>query len=350
MDKKSLKDVKRNNTAKVLEYILKQGPVSRIEIAEQSRFSPSTVSMAVSLLLKDGIVEEVREGVSTGGRKPILLQMKEDYGCIITVSVLRNGVNAEVFDLSGKRIAERTLISRYTSGNRLLKVIGGFVQEIQNGKTELPTRIIGLGLLCQDDLPEYDLMTEFSTSLSSDLIRLETALATRCGVPVKKELLNRYNLNYYLKTADASCTDYAYVNIGERITASFVLNRKMIHNSKDSIFDISSAVLSGSFAGYENNPGGPMAIAQDTALKSFSADKLAEKLTQVIKSALLFFPVKDVFIGGQVEGLEQVVEKISQNFAFQPVIRKAGEPGKQICDIFARQILWENCYALIEVN
>ena len=156
MDKKSLKDVKRNNTAKVLEYILKQGPVSRIEIAEQSRFSPSTVSMAVSLLLKDGIVEEVREGVSTGGRKPILLQMKEDYGCIITVSVLRNGVNAEVFDLSGKRIAERTLISRYTSGNRLLKVIGGFVQEIQNGKTELPTRIIGLGLLCQDDLPEYD--------------------------------------------------------------------------------------------------------------------------------------------------------------------------------------------------
>ena len=65
MDKKSLKDVKRNNTAKVLEYILKQGPVSRIEIAEQSRFSPSTVSMAVSLLLKDGIVEEVREGVST---------------------------------------------------------------------------------------------------------------------------------------------------------------------------------------------------------------------------------------------------------------------------------------------
>ena len=74
MDKKSLKDVKRNNTAKVLEYILKQGPVSRIEIAEQSRFSPSTVSMAVSLLLKDGIVEEVREGVSTGGRKPILLQ------------------------------------------------------------------------------------------------------------------------------------------------------------------------------------------------------------------------------------------------------------------------------------
>ena len=58
MDKKSLKDVKRNNTAKVLEYILKQGPVSRIEIAEQSGFSPSTVSMACLLYTSTGHADD----------------------------------------------------------------------------------------------------------------------------------------------------------------------------------------------------------------------------------------------------------------------------------------------------
>ena len=76
MNKKSLKDVKVNNTVQVLEYILKEGQISRIEIAEKSGLSPSTVSQAVSLLLKDEIVEAVREGESTGGRKTILLQMK----------------------------------------------------------------------------------------------------------------------------------------------------------------------------------------------------------------------------------------------------------------------------------
>ena len=347
MNKKSLKDVKVNNTTQVLEYILRQEPVSRIEIAERSGLSPSTVSQAVFFLLGEGVVEEVREGESTGGRKPILLQMKADYGCVITVEIRRDGVKAVIFDLGGNRLAEKVLSGRYTAGNRLLNIIGNLVQNIQEGNTDMPAKIIGLGLLCQDDLPEYDLMTEFTTSLSSDVIRLETALSTRYGIPVKKELLNRYNLDYYMKTADAKCTDYAYVNIGERITASFVLNRKMIHNSDDSIFDISSAVLSGNYAGYERSPGRGVALAQETALKKLSPEVLAEKLVQVIKSALLFFPVKDIFIGGQAEGLGQIVERVIQEFPLQPVIRKAGEPGKQIYDVFAQRILLENYRRLV---
>ena len=350
MSKKSLKDVKVNNTVQVLEYILKQEPVSRIEIAERSGLSPSTVSQVVSLLLGEGIVEEVREGESTGGRKPILLQLRADYGCVITAEIRRDGVKAVIFDLRGGRLEEKVLAGRYTAGNRLLNIIGDLVQNIQEGKAGVPAKVVGLGLLCQDDLPEYDLMTEFTTSLSSDVIRLETALATRYGIPVKKELLNRYNLDYYLKAADAKCTDYAYVNIGERITASFVLNRRMIHNSDDSIFDISSAVLSGNYAGYEQSPGRGVALAQEAALKKLSPDVLADKLVQVIKSALLFFPVKDIFIGGQTEGLEQIVDKVSREFPLQPVIRRAGEPGKQICDVFAHKILFENYQRLVAEN
>lgn len=347
MNKKSLKDVKVNNTAQVLEYILKEEQISRIEIAEKSGLSPSTVSQAVSLLLEDEIVEAVREGESTGGRKPILLQMKADYGCVITAEIRRDGVKARIFDLGGNLLEEKVLSNRYAAGNRLLKVIGDLVENIQAGKTAMPTKVVGLGLLCQDDLPEYDLMTEFSTSLSSDVIRLETAINTRYGVPVKKELLNRYSLDYYLKAVDAKCTDYAYVNIGERITASFVLNRKMIHNSNDSIFDISSAVLSGNYAGYEHRSGRGIELAQEAMLKRLSPEALAAKLVQVIKSALLFFPVKDIFIGGQVEELEKIVERVSREFPFQPVIRKSGEPGKQIYDVFARKILIENYRRLL---
>lgn len=347
MNKKSLKDVKVNNTVQVLEYILKEGQISRIEIAEKSGLSPSTVSQAVSLLLKDEIVEAVREGESTGGRKPILLQLKANYGCVITVEIRRDGVKARIFDLGGNLLEEKVLSNRYAAGNRLLKVIGDLIENIQKGNTAMPTKVVGLGLLCQDDLPEYDLMTEFSTSLSSDVIRLETAINTRYGVPVKKELLNRYSLDYYLKAVDAKCTDYAYVNIGERITASFVLNRKMIHNSDDSIFDISSAVLSGNYAGYEHRSGRGVELAQEAMLRKLSPEALAVKLVQVIKSALLFFPVKDIFIGGQVEELEKIVERVSREFPFQPVIRKSGEPGKQIYDVFARKILIENYRQLL---
>ena len=125
MDKKSLKDVKRNNTAKVLEYILKQGPVSRIEIAEQSRFSPSTVSMAVSLLLKDGIVEEVREGVSTGGRKPILLQMKIGRNTVLGQPL--GHVAADFGDLAVVALPEIHVVERVVRTGK----IGG-IQDIMD--------------------------------------------------------------------------------------------------------------------------------------------------------------------------------------------------------------------------
>ena len=58
MAKKSLKDVRTDNTAQVLECILKQGQSSRMEIAEKTMLSPSTVGQAVALLMEKGLVEE----------------------------------------------------------------------------------------------------------------------------------------------------------------------------------------------------------------------------------------------------------------------------------------------------
>lgn len=348
MAKKSLKDVKVNNTAQVLEYIMKNEQISRIEIAERTNLSPSTVSQAVSLLVEEGVVEELCAGESTGGRKPILLRVKPGYGCMITVEVKRNGVEAHMFDLAGNLLCIHSLAKRKLSGNGLLDSIAEFVEQVKRGEKEAPANVIGIGLLCQDDIPEYDLMTEFTTSLSSDVIRLETALATRCGVPVKKELINRYSLDYYLKTVDARCTDYAYINIGERVTASFVLNKKLVHSSSDSVFDISSAVLCGSYAGGGQQPGMGIALAQKAVQKKYTVEQLADQLSQVLKSALLFFPIDDVFIGGQIEGLDQIVEMVSEKFLFHPVIRKAGEPGGSVNSVFARQILAENYRMLVE--
>ena len=347
MAKKSLKDVKVNNTAQVLEYIMKNEQISRIEIAEKTNLSPSTVSQAVSLLVESGVVEELCAGESTGGRKPILLRVKPDYGCMITVEVKRNGVEANIFDLAGKQLSTHSLARRKLSGNGLLDVIAGFVEQVKRGENEAPANVIGIGLLCQDDIPEYDLTTEFTTSLSSDVIRLETAVATRCGIPVKKELINRYSLDYYLKTVDAKCTDYAYINIGERVTASFVLNKKLVHSSADSVFDISSAVLCGSYAGEGPQTGLGIVFAEKNVQKKDTLEQMADHLSQVLKSALLFFPIHDVFIGGQIEGLDKIVEMVSGEFSFHPVIRKAGEPGGSVNSVFARQILAENYRLLV---
>ena len=80
MAKKSLKDVKVNNTAQVLECIIKNDQVSRIEISEKTKLSPSTVSQAVALLIEKGIAEEICSGESTGGRDVYKRQGKDRTG------------------------------------------------------------------------------------------------------------------------------------------------------------------------------------------------------------------------------------------------------------------------------
>lgn len=228
--------------------------------------SPSTVGQAVALLMEKGLVEELRAGESTGGRRPILLRVNPGFGCIATVEIKRSGIAAQVFDMAGQLLDTQTLMNRWVSGNDLLDVIDKFLKKLKNQKTLAQGRLIGLGLLYQDDIPEYDLMIEYSTLISTDLIRLETVLATRYNIPVKKEFINRYSLDYYLRTIDAECIDYAYINIGERITASFILNKSLVKNSEDSVFDLSEAVLSGNYAGNERWPGRSIAFAQEIAL------------------------------------------------------------------------------------
>lgn len=348
MAKKSLKDVRTDNTAQVLECILKQGQSSRIEIAEKTMLSPSTVGQAVALLMEKGLVEELRAGESTGGRRPILLRVTPGFGCIATVEIKRSSIAAQVFDMAGQLLETQTLMNRWVSGNDLLDVIDKFLKKLKNQKTLAQGRLIGLGLLYQDDIPEYDLMVEYSTLISTDLIRLETVLATRYNIPVKKEFINRYSLDYYLRTIDAECIDYAYINIGERITASFILNKSLVKNSEDSVFDLSEAVLSGNYAGNERRPGRSVAFAQEIALKKLTAEKIGKQLSQVIRSALLFFPVNDIFINGQWKNLDQIVEIVAKEFPVHPVIRKSGTPDGHVNDSFALRILTENYRRLVE--
>ena len=336
MRKKTLKDVRENNTAEILKWILKNERISRIELSESCELSPSTVSQAVSSLLEEGIIEEFSEGESTGGRKPVMLRISPQYGSVITTEITRTGVDAKIYNLLNQPLASIPIASRMVTGNALMNVICNFIDFVKAGKEGVPARVIGLGLLVQDDIPAYYLTTEFSTSLAADVIQLETAISIRCNIPVKKELINRYSLDYYLKRDEAKCSSYAYVDIGERLTASFLINNIPVKNPNGTVFDLSS-IKSKHNTDTDKN----------TTFRNLSVDDMVDKLTRLIESGLLFFPVENIFIGGQFEELDNVVGKLSEEFSFSPVIRKAHFEQKNITSVFARQILIDNYRSLL---
>jgi predicted NBD/HSP70 family sugar kinase len=86
----------------VLRLIWQKRRVSRAEIAGLAGLSRSTVSEIVNEILPMGIVAEVGEGPSRGGRRPIVLEFQDDACVILGVEMGATHVVAALTDLRGR--------------------------------------------------------------------------------------------------------------------------------------------------------------------------------------------------------------------------------------------------------
>ena len=91
----------------VLNYVREREPISRAAIAKETALQRSTVSAIVDCLQNDGLVEEVGEGESTGGRRPTLLKLRTAGAIAIGVSVTPTRVMLATCDLAGRILHQR---------------------------------------------------------------------------------------------------------------------------------------------------------------------------------------------------------------------------------------------------
>jgi glucokinase-like ROK family protein len=89
----------------VLRLIWQERQISRADIARRTGLSRSTVSEIVSLLLPTGLLAEVGVGVSSGGRRPIVLQFQDDALGILGVDIGAGHVSVALTNLRGTVVA-----------------------------------------------------------------------------------------------------------------------------------------------------------------------------------------------------------------------------------------------------
>src|SRR4029453_15495357 len=86
----------------VLNYVREREPISRAEIARGRARQRSTVSAIIDDLQNEGLVEEVGEGESTGGRPPTLLRLRTAGPIAIGVAVTPGLTTGAKRDYAGR--------------------------------------------------------------------------------------------------------------------------------------------------------------------------------------------------------------------------------------------------------
>jgi predicted NBD/HSP70 family sugar kinase len=92
----------------VLNYVREREPISRATIARETALQRSTVSEIVEALTGEGLVEEIGEGESTGGRRPTLLRLRTVGAIAIGVNVTPTYTTVASSDLAGVVVQKET--------------------------------------------------------------------------------------------------------------------------------------------------------------------------------------------------------------------------------------------------
>ncbi|RRZ93764.1 N-acetylglucosamine repressor [Erwinia sp. 198] len=133
--------VKQLNSAAVYRLIDRQGPISRIQIAEHSQLAPASVTKITRQMIERGLIKEVDQQASTGGRRAISIVTETRGFNTIGIRLGRNDATLTLFDLSGKALAQEDYAlperTQETLEHALFNAIASFCEQHQRKLREL---------------------------------------------------------------------------------------------------------------------------------------------------------------------------------------------------------------------
>src|SRR5690625_316973 len=227
--------MKSVNKSIILNKIRTDSPISRAEIAKQTKLTPPTVSNNVKELIEQGIVKESELGESQGGRKPTMLLINSDAFYIIGVDVGPKTVECIVVNLSGEIIERSTnTLTLPLTNDAFLAIIVKNIHHVIK-QASIPTeKMIGIGVAMHGVVE-----IKTGTSLFAPNLRLQ-------NIPIKATLEKEFDLQVKVENdaramalGEAWFGDYGEqlnmvaMNIGRGVGAGIVMGGKLYHGAQD---------------------------------------------------------------------------------------------------------------------
>jgi len=197
--------------------------ISRAEIARRADLSRSTVSEIVSEILPMGLVSEIGEGPSAGGRRPILLEFRDDAFVILGVEMGASHVAVALTDLRGKVLYSESVDQPVRTDPEGTRSVIDRLCETCLEQTDRPLLGIGVAAPCPIDPSNPDELSPVVLPDWNGHLGLEP-LAEKHGVPLMVD--NDANLGALAEQwwgLGRDFDDMAYIKVATGIGSGHVI-------------------------------------------------------------------------------------------------------------------------------
>ena len=223
MGKKGLKDIKNQNTNLVMQQIMQARSISRIELAQETGLSPSTVSSIVGDLLGKGIIVETGTQIVEKGRSRKDLSIAADFGSVAVFEISRRSVFFCLFDMCLETLVSTCITKQRVTGNDLFELL------VETVKIHADQNIRGIGLLLHDDVQPSDLNTIYDTGYASATISLQGALKSQLHIPVSEETCSSFTItNAFNEETLHEKVNCAHVMVGEKVFTTVTIDGQKV--------------------------------------------------------------------------------------------------------------------------
>ena len=140
-----LTDKERKNLS-ILEVIRKNGPISRTDISKITELNIVTVSNYINHYIKKGLVIEGELDESTGGRKPVLVELNSKAGYIVGVGLNMMSIVGVLVDLEINVVTELRRERPPENSENVIDKMIDMAQEIIEKSEVDKDKIVGVGV------------------------------------------------------------------------------------------------------------------------------------------------------------------------------------------------------------
>jgi glucokinase-like ROK family protein len=133
--------------AEILRALRKQGRISRSEVSQVTGWSKAKASQEIRSLVDRGLLIEVGEGASQGGRRPQLLRVNPHLGYIVGIDIGATSLELALADVTGQIV--QTCSDTADVRNRPQDVLGRCIELVSQmcDAQSVPTHeILGIGI------------------------------------------------------------------------------------------------------------------------------------------------------------------------------------------------------------